>query len=156
MRTKQCIKKLALTFLLIWWGVSVPAGASGMGLTDLLMNNLGVTKPQAEGGSGALFKLAKERLSKPEFQQVAKTVPNTDALIKAAPETGASKSGLGKITSLLGGNKTSLGGMAGLTDSFSKLGLSGGMVGKFTPIILDYVQNKGGTNVMNLLKGAWK
>jgi len=156
MRTKQCIKKLALTFFLICGGVSVPAAASGLGLTDLLMNNLGVTKPQAEGGSGALFKLAKERLSKPEFQQVAKTVPNADALIKAAPKTGASKSGFGKITSLLGGSATSVGGMAGLAGSFSKLGLGSGMIGKFTPIILDYVQNKGGTGVMNLLKGAWK
>jgi hypothetical protein len=44
--------------------------------------------------------------------------------------------------------------MAGLTSSFEKLGLSGDMVNKFTPIILDYVKNQGGEHAMNLLKGA--
>jgi len=44
--------------------------------------------------------------------------------------------------------------MAALTGSFKKLGLSGDMVGKFTPIILDYVKTQGGEYVMNLLKGA--
>ena len=37
---------------------------------------------------------------------------------------------------------------------FEKLGLTGDMVNKFTPIILDYVKNKGGEHAMSLLKGA--
>ena len=53
---------------------------------------------------------------------------------------------------MMGNNK--LAGMAGLESSFEKLGLSGDMVGKFTPIILDYVKNKGGEHAMNLLKGV--
>ena len=55
---------------------------------------------------------------------------------------------------MLGSGSKKLGGMAGLTGAFGKLGLSGDMVGKFVPIILDYVKGKGGEQVMGLLKGA--
>jgi hypothetical protein len=55
---------------------------------------------------------------------------------------------------MMGKTSDKLGGMAGLTSSFEKLGLSGDMVNKFTPIILDYVKNQGGEHAMNLLKGA--
>jgi hypothetical protein len=73
-------------------------------------------------------------------------------MIGAAPKVEGSSSSLKGISSMMGSNK--LGGMAGLTNSFEKLGLSGDMVNKFTPIILDYVKNKGGEHAMNLLKGA--
>jgi hypothetical protein len=42
----------------------------------------------------------------------------------------------------MGNNSNKLGGMAGLTSSFEKLGLTGDMVSKFTPIILDYFKTK--------------
>ena len=55
---------------------------------------------------------------------------------------------------MMGCSSSKLSGMVGVTSSFEKLGLSSDMVGKFTPIILDYVKNKGGEHAMNLLKGA--
>jgi hypothetical protein len=72
-------------------------------------------------------------------------------MIGAAPKMEKSSSSLGNISSMM---DSKLGGMAGLTSSFENLGLSGEMVNKFTPIILDYVKNKGGEHAMNLLKGA--
>ena len=156
MPTKKVVKNLGLIFCLICWGVLTPVQARGADLSALLMNKLGVTQPQAEGGSGALFKLAKQKLSQQAFKRVAKTVPGIDALMQAAPESAKPKSGFGAITSLFGKSSDSVGGMAGLAGSFNKLGLSSGMVGKFVPIILNYVESKGGTQVMNLLKGAWK
>jgi hypothetical protein len=57
---------------------------------------------------------------------------------------------------MLSKNTGSLGKMAGLYDSFSKLGLSKDMVGQFIPLILDYSKSKGGEIVSNLLKTAFQ
>ena len=132
--------------------VYTPTYAGDMGLVDLLSSQLGVSKDQAEGGAGSIFQLAKQNLSVKDFSSIAKAVPGIDQMMGAAPKVEGSSSTLGGISSMIGSNK--LGGMAGLTSSFEKLGLNGDMVSKFTPIILDYVKNKGGEHAMNLLKGA--
>jgi Protein of unknown function VcgC/VcgE (DUF2780) len=149
---RQFVIKMFAVFFLICCIAYAPTYAGDMGLVDLLSSKLGVTKDQAAGGAGSIFQLAKQNLSAKDFSSVGKAVPGIDQMIGAAPKVEGSSSSLGKISSMMGSNK--LGGMAGLTSSFEKLGLSGDMVGKFTPIILDYVKNKGGEHVMNLLKGA--
>jgi len=148
----QFINKILLTLLSIFLMVYAPAYAGDMGLVDLLSSQLGVTKDQAQGGAGSIFKMAKQNLSVEDFSSIAKAVPGIDQMMGAAPKVEGSSSSLGSLSSMMGSNK--LGGMAGLTSSFEKLGLSGDMVSKFTPIILDYVKNKGGEHAMNLLKGA--
>ena len=149
---RQFMVKMIAVFFLIFWITYTPTYAGDMGLVDLLSSKLGVTKDQAAGGAGSIFQLAKQNLSVKDFSTVSKAVPGIDQMLGAAPKVEGSSSSLGKISSMMGNNK--LGGMAGLTSSFEKLGMSGDMVSKFTPIILDYVKNKGGENVMNLLKGA--
>ncbi len=149
---RQLTIKIFAIFFLIFWITYTPTYAGDTGLVDLLTSQLGVTKSQAEGGAGSIFQLAKQNLSVKDFSSVAKAVPGIDQMIGAAPKVEGSSSSLGKLSSMMGSNK--LGGMSGLTSSFEKLGLSGDMVSKFTPIILDYVKNKGGEHVMNLLKGA--
>ena len=149
---RQFMVKMIAVFFLIFWITYTPTYAGDMGLVDLLSSQLGVTKSQAEGGAGSIFQLAKQNLSVKDFSTVSKAVPGIDQMLGAAPKVEGSSSSLGKISSMMGNNK--LGGMAGLTSSFEKLGMSSDMVSKFTPIILDYVKNKGGENVMNLLKGA--
>jgi hypothetical protein len=149
---RKFVIKIFSIFFLICGLVYTPAYAGDMGLVDLLSSQLGVTKDQAEGGAGSIFQLAKQNLSVEDFSSIAKAVPGIDQMIGAAPKMEGSSSSLGGISSMMGSNK--LGGMAGLTSSFEKLGLTGDMVGKFTPIILDYVKNKGGEHAMNLLKGA--
>lgn len=139
-------------FFLICWITYTPTYAGDLGLVDLLSSQLGVTKDQAESGAGSIFQLAKQNLSVEDFSSIAKAVPGIDKMLGAAPKVEESSSSLGGISSMMGSNK--LGGMAGLTSSFEKLGLSSDMVNKFTPIILDYVKNKGGEHAMNLLKGA--
>jgi len=148
----QLTIKMFSIFFLVFWITHTPTYAGDMGLVDLLSSQLGVTKGQAEGGAGSIFQLAKKNLSVEDFSSIAKAVPGIDQMIGAAPKMEGSSSSLGNISSMMGSNK--LGGMAGLTSSFEKLGLSGEMVSKFTPIILDYVKNKGGEHAMNLLKGA--
>jgi hypothetical protein len=150
----QSIKKILLTLLSVCWIVYTPAHAGDMGLVDLLSSQLGVSKDQAKGGAGSIFQLAKQNLSGKDFSVIAKAVPGIDQMIGAAPKIEKSSGTLGSISSMMGSSSNKLGGMAGLTSSFEKLGLSGDMVNKFTPIILDYVKNKGDEHAMNLLKGV--
>ena len=150
----QFVNKILLTLLSICWMVYTPIYAGDMGLVDLLSSQLGVSKNQAEGGAGSIFQLVKQNLSVEDFSSIAKAVPGIDQMIGAAPKIEENSSALGGISSMMGKTSNKLGGMAGLTSSFEKLGLSGDMVNKFTPIILDYVKNKGGEYTMNLLKGA--
>jgi len=150
----QFVNKILLTLFSVFWMVYTPVYAGDMGLVDLLSSQLGVSKDQAEGGAGSIFQLVKQKLSVEDFSSIAKAVPGVDQMIGAAPKIEESSSALGGISSMMGKTSDKLGGMAGLTSSFEKLGLSGDMVNKFTPIILDYVKNKGGEHAMNLLKGA--
>ncbi len=92
-----------------------------------MTQKLGVTKEQAKGGAGTLFNSAKKGLSAKDFGKVKNAVPSMNDLLKSAPKAGG-------FSSLLGGGK-----LGNLTSSFSKLGLSPDMVGKFTPVVLDYV-----------------
>jgi hypothetical protein len=154
MTLKRFLGTFLLAVLVIGWGAFCPSYGEDMGLTGLLMSKLGVSNNQAQGGVGAIFQLAKSRLGTEDFGSVAKAVPAMDTLLGAAPKTKGGTSGLGRLSSMLGGKSTSLGGLADLAGSFGQLGLSVDMVGKFIPIILDYVKGTGGSKVMNLLKGA--
>ena len=65
------------------------AAADAGGLVNALTSQLGVTKPQAEGGAGALFNLAKQRMAPDQFGQVQSQVPGIDGLMGAS--SGASQ-----------------------------------------------------------------
>ena len=128
-----------------------------MELLQMLTENLGVSQEQAQGGAGLLFKLAKDKLNTSEFQQVADSVPGIEDLVNAAPASGGGLSGaLGGVMSSMGGDAGKLGNLATLASGFSKLDLDSGMVGKFVPIIMSFVQSKGGDAVKNLLAGVLK
>ena len=145
---KSIIIKI-ITFLAIGiFSISSPVSADTSKLIGSLVDKLGVTEDQATGGSGAVFKEAKNNMDPGDYSQLLKAVPGIDSLISAAPQAGGLA---GKASSLLGG---SAGSMAGLADSFSKLGLSPDMVNQFVPVILDFVQSEGGQQAMTLLKNA--
>jgi hypothetical protein len=101
--------------------LSAPTGAHAAGLVDLLTQQLGVTEPQATGGAGAIFTMAKAKLSPQDFGQVAKAVPNMTDLLQAAPKVE---------------------------------GLGSDMIGKFVPIVLQFVESQGGATAKNLLAGV--
>ena len=154
MMRRQIFKKISFTFFLICLTVYTPVHSQDLGLVDLLTSQLGISKDQASGGAGSIFQLAKQNLNGEDFSSVSKAVPGIDQMMGAAPKAEGSSSTLGGISSMFGSSSKKLNGIAGLTSSFEKLGLSGNMVDKFIPIILDYVKNGGGENVMSLLKGA--
>ncbi len=143
---------IALVYFLL--GLGTPAFAEGLGLVELLVKNLGVTTQQAEGGAGSIFNAAKQNRGVADFLKVLTAMPEVESLMAAAPKIEKGSGTLGGISSMLRKNTGSLGKMAGLYDSFSKLGLSKDIVGLFIPLILDYSKSKGGEIVSNLLKTA--
>ncbi len=121
-----------------------------MELIDQIVKNLGINEDQAKGGAGLFLKLAKNKLGAEEFSEVQNAIPETDDVIRSAPESGGIAGALGGIASSLGADK--LGNLATLSGGFSKLGLDKGMIGKFAPIILSFVQSKGGDTAKGILE----
>ncbi|SFE31268.1 Protein of unknown function VcgC/VcgE [Nitrosomonas sp. Nm166] len=115
--------------------MAISATTSATGLTRLLIQQLGVTQLQAEAGTGALFQLAKSRMSAANFTALSNLVPDMSGLLAAAPAANP-----------IGG-----GGMAG---TFLQLGLVPEMVQKFIPIILRYVEESGENVLAAALKSA--
>lgn len=123
-----------------------------MELAQMLMDNLNVQENQAKGGAGLIFQLAKSKLGDDKFAQISQHVPGLEGMLAAAPEDTGIAGALGGLASGLGGGKVeALGNLATLAGGFSKLGLDEGMVGKFIPIVLSFVQSKGGEGVKDLL-----
>ena len=121
-------------------------------LVGQLSKELSITRPQARGGAGTLFALAKSRLSEDEFSKVSAAVPGMAGLLKAAPST-ATPSGLSSLEGALPGN---MGRMAETAEAFHKLGLSPEMAGKFLPVMTKFVESKGGSSTASLLEKALK
>jgi Protein of unknown function VcgC/VcgE (DUF2780) len=159
MTLKRDINLCSLLSLIMLVATPAAVLAVDLGLTGLLTSQLGVTEPQAMGGAGAIFSYAKEKLSPESFTKVANAVPEMDQLLAAAPavaapEPAGSAPGLGALAGqgaetlpggdAIGGIADKATGLQSLNDSFGKLGMEPDMVGKFGPVVLDYVKSKGG------------
>lgn len=126
--------------------------SSASGLVSQLSKGLSISNTQAKGGAGALFALAKSRLSADEFSKVSSAVPGMGGLLKAAPAV-SQPSELSGLESALPGN---MGRMAEVAEAFHKLGMSPEMAGKFLPIMTKFVEAKGGSGTASLLEKALK
>lgn len=126
-----------------------------MELLNSLVSQLGISEEQAKGGAGLLFKMVKEKLGADEFSQVQDAVPEANDMISAAPESGGGIAGMiGGLASKLGGGQ--LGDLASLAAGFKDLKLDSSMIAKFIPLILSFVQEKGGDTVKALLEKVMK
>jgi len=145
--TTKVVLLISIGIFSIFGQASADTGKLIGSLTDLL----GVTREQATGGAGAIFKEAKNKMSSGDYSQLLSAIPGIDSLIQAAPQV----SGLaGKASSLFGSSSGSIKGLSALTDSFAKLGLSPDMVSQYMDVILDFVQSEGGQQTMTMLKNA--
>jgi hypothetical protein len=117
-----------------------------------LSKELGSSPEQAAGAAGALFGLAKSRLAPEQFTQISRSVPGMNALLGAAPATGTGTGAAASVAQMAG----AAGGLAGVGQSFSKLGLSPDMIAKAVPFLTQYVSKLGGPAVGKLLAGVLK
>lgn len=132
-----------------------------MELVQQLVSNLGVQEDQAKGGAGLILKLAQDKLGGGEFAKVASAIPGSDVLLGSAPTEESGGGGMmgalgGMAAGMMGGNQAAggLGSLMSLAGGFSKLGMSGDMATKFFPVILNFVQQKGGADVAGILSKA--
>lgn len=125
-------------------------------LITQLVSQLGVQEGQAKGGAGLLLKLAQSKLGG-DFSKVSAAVPGLQDLIKSAPEAGGAGKLLGSLAGALGGGKAGgLADLASLAGGFSQLKLDPQMISKFVPVILSFVQSKGGQEAVKLLADVLK
>lgn len=165
-----------IVVLLACLGGGWSAAASAGGLTELLVGKLGVTQPQAVGGAGSIFQLAKKQMTAGNFAKLSGVVPGMSKYLAAAPatSTAATGSGTGAFagaaakalggssgldgTSPLGGQAAVVGGklatLQQLAPAFEQLGMKQKLIGKFVPVVVDYVQQQGGASMAQLLSGA--
>jgi hypothetical protein len=113
--------------------------ASGS-VTGMLASKLGVTQNQAEGGVGSILKLAQEKLTAGDFDQVAKAIPGAQKYLDKAKALGAYTGALQNL--------------GGLKGAFSKLGIPPETTEKFIPYVTNYVSKIGGSKTGALLKSA--
>ena len=157
------MRSSALVMALTLLGSYVLAhGAQGTASPELvadLAKSLGSTPQQAEGAAGALFALAKSRLSPNDWTKVAGAVPGMDGLLKAAPiaQTGtAAAPGLAGLPAAAGPGAAGLGGLSSVAAAFTRLGLKPDMAAKAVPVLTRFVTQSGGPAVGQLLAGALK
>jgi hypothetical protein len=106
----------------------------------MLTSQLGVSSNQAEGGIGSMLKLAQEKLSAGDFDQVAAVIPGAQKYLDKAKSLGAYSGAIGNL--------------AGLNGALGKLGIPPETAAKFVPMVTDFVGKAGGGKVGALLKSA--
>ncbi len=120
-----------------------------------LTKDLGVSKDQARGGLVALLRAGQQNLSRKDFEQFVADVPGADKLLKNAPPPSALSSFAGGLGSLLGG-RTGPGRWAGLAASFTEIGVDLETARKFGPIVIEYVREHGGEDLVEKMRVALK
>lgn len=120
-----------------------------------LTKDLGVSKDQARGGLVALLRAGQQNLSRKDFEQFVADIPGADKLLKSAPPPSALSSLAGGLGSLLGG-RNGPGRWAGLAASFTEIGVDLETAKKFGPIVIEYVRQHGGEDLVEKMRVALK
>jgi hypothetical protein len=124
-------------------------------LIGALISQVGVNKEQAQGGAGAIFKAAQDRLGGGEFDKLLGGIPGVKDLITKAPATGGGLGGmLGGLASKMGGSDIAQ--AAQLLSAFSSLGLSKDTAMKFFPVMMQFLQSQGGPELVTKVRAALK
>ena len=118
-----------------------------------LTRDLGVTRDQARGGVVALLRAGQQNMERRDFEQFVADIPGADKLLRSAPAPSTLSSLAGGIGSLLGG-RSGPGRWAGLAASFKEIGVDLETAKKFGPIVIDYVREHGGENLVGKIRAA--
>jgi hypothetical protein len=111
-------------------------------LMGALTSQLGVSEDQARGGIGSYLTLLQEKLAKGDFDKVASLVPGASGYLESAKKLGAVTGPLKNLQ--------------GLNGALGKLGMNADTIGKFTPMVTNYLGKAGGPTVQKMLAGALK
>ncbi|MDO9269461.1 MAG: DUF2780 domain-containing protein [Methylobacter sp.] len=124
-------------------------------LAELLVQRTGVTGAQAQGGAGALFQIAKTKMSTDSFTQLEQSVPGMQGMLGAAAPTLSQQGGLaGQLSSIAGASGGTAGNLISVVSAFQQQGMSPAMVQQFIPVVIDYVKAHGNDALVNTLSAA--
>jgi hypothetical protein len=124
-------------------------------LAELLMQRTGVTAAQAQGGAGALFQVAKNKMQPDAFAQLEQAVPGMNEMLGAVPTQTQPTGGLaGKLSSIAGASGGTAGNLVAVVSAFQQQGMSPAMVQQFVPVVVDYVRAHGNEALLNSLSAA--
>lgn len=144
------MKTLIKVLVLVGWVVLAPSSWAA-GLVDSLVSQVGVSEAQASGGAGALLGYAQQELTSDDWASLAGYLPEAQQLAGAVDlNSGVA----GSVGSLLGSDSGAS--MAGVVEAFSGLGLDPSLVSQFAPVILDYLQQQGGGDLVGKLQSLWQ
>lgn len=73
---------LAACALVLLVASQAVAAAAGQTIVPMLQQQLGLSETQVRGALGALLVFVRERLPKPEFDDLAATIPNADRIMQ--------------------------------------------------------------------------
>ncbi|HTE41036.1 MAG TPA: DUF2780 domain-containing protein [Steroidobacteraceae bacterium] len=127
-------------------------------LVKSLTTELGVTPAQAQGGAGAIFKAAQERLGGGQFDQLLGGLPGVKDLLSHAPAAGSRGGGLfGGLAAMagkMGGGDVAQ--AAQLLSQFSSLGMNKDTLMKFVPVVMKFLESQGGKDLVTQVRTALK
>jgi hypothetical protein len=116
-----------LACLLMCSTVPAPAlaAAPGQAITPYLQERFGLSEPQVRGALGALLVYARDRLPKPDFDDLAESIPNAERIMEEVKLRGVVTRPLDDI----GDYEASL----------SSLGMGQPLASQFAPAVLEYL-----------------
>ena len=124
-------------------------------LTELLMQRTGVTQAQAQGGAGALFQIAKDKMQADAFNQLEQSVPGIEGMLAAVPALSPPTGSLaGRLSSIAGASGGMAGNLVTVVSAFQQQGMSPAMVQQFIPVVIDYVKTRSNDALVNTLSAA--
>ncbi len=115
-----------------------------------LTKKLNISEDQAQKGLGVLLKFCQEKLAAQDFQKVTDLLGNNwQELLKNAPQASANL--MGKLGGFASVFSEKAGAMATLVSGFKGANIDMGKVQQFVDVTLNYLQEKGGPQVKELL-----
>ena len=123
-------------------------------LTELLMQRTGVTQAQAQGGAGALFQIAKNKMQADSFAQLEQSVPGMQGMLGTVPTLPQQGGLAGQLSSLAGASGGTAGNLISVISAFQQQGMSPAMVQQFIPVVIEYVKARGNGALADTLNAA--
>nr|WP_298719119.1 DUF2780 domain-containing protein [uncultured Steroidobacter sp.] len=118
---------------------SALAATPGQNAVAYLENRFGLSDVQARGALGALLLFARERLPKPQFDQLAARMPNADSIMQGVTQQGVVTKPLDEI--------------GDYQESLASLGIGPTLAAQIAPAVVDFLGGAGFSQEQAILAG---
>lgn len=122
--------------------LDVSAQAPGRSIIPQLQQQFGLSEVQVRGALGALLVFARDRLPKPEFDELARTIPNADRIMQEVKQRGVVTGPLDNL--------------ADYEASLSSLGMGQPLASQFAPAVLEALAAAGHDRERSILAGVMR